>query len=272
MTMYEVIVVRYGTRDTVRSEVFLNHAFYGAEDAPITVDYFFWVLRSHQRTFIVDVGFSPRAGNKRNRQLLLDPLEAMRTLGIDPAADNDVIITHAHYDHIGNLEALPNSRLLMSQKEYDFWTSPLAGKELFRHFAEVHEIEHLRTARDQGRLRFVQHGDSPAPGVTLLEIGGHTPGQLAVIVETPEGPSLLTSDAVHFYEEMSRDMPFIAVCDLPQMYAGFETVRQLLATQPHHLVTGHDSSTLQRFPALPGPLAAHAVVIGRPPAPQEGQP
>jgi glyoxylase-like metal-dependent hydrolase (beta-lactamase superfamily II) len=260
---YEVVIVRYGTYETVRSDVFLSYQFYGDADGPITLDYFFWVIRGRGRTFIVDIGFSPEGGRTRHRTMLLDPMEALRTLGIDAQAENEVIVTHGHYDHIGNLSGLPNSRLLMSRREYDFWTSEMAGKELFRRVAEQREIDQLRAALAEQRLRFVEHGHSPAPGITLLELGGHTPGQLVVVVETADGPVLLTSDAVHFYEELERDMPFIAVTDLPQMYKGFETIRQLLAARPHHLVTGHDPDTLRRFPALPGPLADHAAVIGR---------
>lgn len=260
--MYEVIVVRYGSRDTVRSDVFLNYHFYGEPDGPITVDYFFWVLRGAEQTFVVDVGFSPEAGRRRGRVLHLHPVDALRDLGVDPAADLQVIVTHGHYDHVGNLSLLPRATLLMSRREYEFWTSELAGRPLFRYFAEPADIEQLRTARQQDRMRFVAHGDHPAPGITVLEVGGHTPGQLALLVETNSGPALLASDAVHFYEELDRDMPFVAVSDLPAMYGGFDTIRGLLAAQPHHLVPGHDSATLSRFPPLAGPLTGHAAVIG----------
>ncbi|RDI68389.1 N-acyl homoserine lactonase family protein [Nocardia pseudobrasiliensis] len=260
---YEVILVRYGTQETVRSDIFLNYPVYGADDGPITLDFFFWVVRGRDRTFIVDVGFSSESGRKRAHTLLLDPIEALRTLGIDPTAENNVIITHAHYDHIGNLAALPNSRFMMSWREYEFWTSELAGKELFRFASEVREIEQLKVALREERLRFVEHGHIPAPGITILEMAGHTPGQLAVVVETSSGPVLLASDAVHFYEELERDMPFALMSDLPQMYTSYATIRDMQLTRPHHLVTGHDPATLQRFPPLPGPLAAHAAVIGR---------
>ncbi|RZD76770.1 N-acyl homoserine lactonase family protein [Streptomyces albidoflavus] len=269
---YEVVIVRYGTRESTRSDVFLNYQVYAAQDAPITLDYFIWVVRGRERTFIIDTGFSEQGGRTRGRTMLIDPVDILRALDIDPLGHNDVIVTHGHYDHIGNLYALPNSRLLISPKEFDFWTSDMAGKEHFRHLSDAGEIDQLRTALAEGRLRFVEDGHQPAPGITVMEIGGHTPGQLAVTVQTPNGPVLLASDAVHFYEELDRDMPFIAVCDLPQMYDGYARIRHLLASRPHHLVTGHDASTLQRFPRLPGPLQEHAAVIGRThPNTSEGQ-
>ncbi|WP_432280452.1 MBL fold metallo-hydrolase [Tropicimonas omnivorans] len=38
---------------------------------------------------------------------LLSPVEALATLGIDAAAADTVILTHAHYDHLGFLDAFP---------------------------------------------------------------------------------------------------------------------------------------------------------------------
>lgn len=259
---YEVVIVRYGTRRTRRSDAFLNYHFYDTPDDEFNLDYFFWVLRGRDRTILVDTGFSPEAGRMRNRTMVLQPVEALRALGVDPAGQHEVIATHAHYDHIGNVRELPNSGVLMSRREYEFWTSDIAKRHQFAYFSERSEIDELVAAERAGRLRFVGDGDQPAAGVTILELGGHTPGQLAVAVETAEGPVLLASDAVHFYEELEHDMPFISVADLPAMYAGFDTIRDLLGARPHHLVTGHDASTLQRFRRLPGELAEHAAVIG----------
>lgn len=260
---YEVIIVRYGTRQTRRSEVFLNYHVYDVPDGEITVDYFFWVVRNAERTLLVDTGFSPEGGRKRGRTMLLHPVAAMQQLGITPADGPDVLVTHAHYDHIGNLGDLTRSRLLMARREYAFWTSAMAHRRQFAHVVEGSEIDELIAADHAGRLRFVGDGDQPAPGITVLELGGHTPGQLALSVETPDGPVLLASDAVHFYEELAADMPFISVTDLPATYAGLDTIRDTLEQRPHHLVTGHDASTLGRFPALDGGLAEHAAVIGR---------
>lgn len=260
---YEVIIVRYGTRRTRRSEVFLNYHFYDVPDGEMTVDYFFWVVRDAERTFLVDTGFSPEGGRKRGRTMLLHPVAAMRDLGIVPGDGSEVIVTHAHYDHIGNIGNLAHSRLLMARREYEFWTSAMASRRQFAHFVEGSEIDELIAANRAGRLHFVGDDHQPAPGITVMELGGHTPGQLALSVETADGPVLLASDAVHFYEELAADMPFISVTDLPATYAGLDTIRYTLEKRPHHLVTGHDASTLGRFPALDGALAEHAAVIGR---------
>jgi len=54
--VYEVLAVRYASRQTLRSLVYLNHHLYDEPDGPIGMDYFTWIVRNAQRTFVVDTG------------------------------------------------------------------------------------------------------------------------------------------------------------------------------------------------------------------------
>lgn len=98
---YEVLIVKYGTRHTVRSDVYLNYGVYGEPDGPIQMDYFCWVARNSERTVVIDTGFSRAGGDGRGRTMLADPRDALASLGVNPADEPTVIVTHAHYDHIG---------------------------------------------------------------------------------------------------------------------------------------------------------------------------
>ncbi len=74
---------------------------------------------------------------------------------------------------------------------------------------------------------------------------------------------LLASDAIHYYEEYERDMPFVAVADLVAMYGGFDLIRAMVAEgSVQHLVSGHDPDTLARFTPMGGALAGAAATIG----------
>jgi glyoxylase-like metal-dependent hydrolase (beta-lactamase superfamily II) len=256
---YQVIIVKYGTRQTVRSDVFLNYHLYEEPDGPIGMDYFFWVVRNAERTIVVDTGFSVRGGERRRRTTLISPAAAFDALGVDRAAGPTVVVTHAHYDHIGNLDLFPASRLVIAAAEYDFWTGPFAGRTLLHHSVEDDEIGALRQAKKEGRLDTFDDEVEMAPGVRALRIGGHTPGQCIVTVNTSEGAVLLASDAVHYYEELERAMPFTQVTDLVGMYAGFERIRGL---EKQHLVPGHDPATLELFTPVSGPLHGLAATIG----------
>ena len=260
---YEIVIVKYGTRQGHRSEVYLNYNIYGQPDGPIGMDYYFWIVRNAERTILVDTGFSKAGGENRKRTFLIDPAEAYRALGIDLDSEITIVVTHAHYDHIGNLDLFPNARLVIAGSEYDFWTGEYGKRQQFRHSTEDVEIAALAAAQAEGRVETFSGTIELAPGIQLIELGGHTPGQSVVRVATPDGDALLASDAIHYYEEYEDDLPFAYVQDLWKMYAGFDAIRALMDSGVTHLVSGHDPDTLNRFtPVETGPLAGLAATIG----------
>ena len=270
--VYDVIAVRYGTRSTTRSDIFLHYSLYGEPDADARMDYYFWVLRRQQTAILVDCGFNAGSGGRRGRTMLVTPANALRKLGIGPADVSLLIATHGHYDHIGNLDEFTAAEVVMSEREYDFWTGPLASRPLFATSAEAADIDALRSLNATGRLRLLRqsHGQLPtevAPGVQVIEVGGHTPGQLIVTAEIAGGTAVIASDALHYYEEMRLDRPFTHVADLPAMYTGFELLRSLSMDGSHYLVAGHDPEVMQRFSPVEGTQldgTALAVRIGPP--------
>lgn len=260
---YVVTIVKYGTLETIKSDVFLNYSIYGEPDAPIEMGYFFWIVHNPQRTIVVDTGFSRRGGQRRHRTSLIDVAVALNMLGIAPASNPDVVLTHAHYDHIGNLDLFSESRILVSNNEYQFWTGGQSARAQFRHSVETAEIAGLQRAFAQGRVSTFDNAFSLAPGIEIIRVGGHTPGQSIVKVSTTDGTVLLASDAIHFYEEYEHDRPFTYVADLVAMYDAFDRIRAMLeAEATAHLVTGHDASTLERFRPVEGELAGLAATIG----------
>ena len=259
----EVLAIRYGNRTTTRAESFLNHHLYGEPDADIQIDYYFWVVRDGAATTLVDTGFAPAAGDRRRRAWWATPADALPAAGIDPASVETIVVTHAHWDHTGNLHQFPHARILISHAEYDFWTSPMARRIHFAAHAEPDEIGYLRRANREQRLTLTDGRHTMDNGIELIEVGGHTAGQLIVSVPTATGPVVLTSDAVHFYEEMERDRPFAIVADLPAMYRAYDLLAGLAAQPGARLVAGHDPLVRTRFAAHPaGPDVTDLTVPG----------
>ncbi|HEX6195678.1 MAG TPA: N-acyl homoserine lactonase family protein [Jiangellaceae bacterium] len=248
---YEVYAVRYATRKTDAASVYLNHHMYGdAENPSLVMDYFFWVIRSAARTVVVDTGFTPEVGVPRGREMTLAVPDGLARLGVDPASVETVVITHGHYDHTGNVSLFPNATFVISSRELDFWSGPAARRPLFAHAVEPDDIGLIRAYEEAGRVRRMSGVLDVAPGVTVIEVGGHTPGQLIVLVDAEGGEVLLASDAVHYYDEVLLDRPFLMVHDLERMYQAFDIVSGLAQRPGIAYVAGHDPLVFDRFTAM----------------------
>ncbi len=249
----EVLAVRFGQRVTSRAESYLNFHLYGEPDAALDIDYFFWVIREPGGAVtLLDTGFAPEVGDRRRRAHWTTPAAALPWLGIAPDDVATVVISHAHWDHTGNLGQFPRAAIVMAEAEYDFWTSAVAARTQFAAHAEPAEIALLARARADGRLTLFRGQHTLAPGLELIELGGHTPGQLIAVVATGSvssgtGAAVLASDALHFYEEVERDRPFAILADLPAMYRAYDTLAQLASQPGTHLVAGHDPAVRARF-------------------------
>lgn len=259
----EVIIVRYGTRQTTKSECYYNFGAYKEPDAEITMDYFFWIFRNAEQTIVIDTGFSPEAAIKRRRQPVVSPADALSRLGIDPSEVKLLVLTHAHYDHAGNLGLYPNAQIVMSRREFDFWSTPMGKRPQYAHHIDPLDIERIQALAAAGRITLLDgRQNTLIPGIEMYELGGHTPGQLALVVEMPDGPVILASDAIHYYDELEQDRPFAVLDSLADMYQGYEQIRQWLERPGAVVIPGHDPDVMTRFAPVDAADLAFAVRIG----------
>lgn len=242
---YEVLAVRYGGLRARRGELFYRFETYGEPDAEVEMAYYFWVLRRPGETVLVDTGFDVAAGARRGRTCLVPPVEALRSVGVEPEEVSTVVVTHFHYDHIGNLDAYPAAELIVPRRELEFWTGPLAGRSHFASHVEPDEIARVERAR----ARQTDGREEILDGVTAIAVGGHSPGQQITVV----GDVVLASDAIHFYEEYELQRPFAVIASLEDMYRAYDLVGELGSV----VVPGHDPLVMERFERI----GDHAVRI-----------
>jgi glyoxylase-like metal-dependent hydrolase (beta-lactamase superfamily II) len=246
---WSLTALRYASRMTTRADVFLRYDAYGEPDGPQEMTYYLWVLRDDSRTIVVDTGFSAAGGGRRGREFVVKPLEALRRAGVDPAAVDAVVNTHLHYDHTGHLDAFGDAPVLVPRTELEFWSGPLAARAQLGAHIEPAEVEALAARARAGAVTLMNAEHEVARGVRSLEVGGHSPGQTILLIDGFEGPIVLASDAVHFYEEVERDRACAILVDLPRVYRAYDTIREHVH-RGARFVAGHDPLVMDRFPRL----------------------
>lgn len=246
---YEVFALRYATVARRRPENFMT---YDPHDASMPMDYFVWVIRGAAGTFLVDTGFNQAAADARKRSLLRCPIGFLERLGLRPEVVTDVIVTHLHYDHAGNVNLLPNARIHLQERELQYATGRYMTHPLLRHAFAVDDVVEIVRGLYNDRIAFYDGDAEIAPGIEVILVGGHTAGLQAVRVHTKRGWVVLASDASHFYENIHRTSPFPIVLHVGHMLDGYRRLLKLAST-PDHLVPGHDPLVKERYPAGPDP-------------------
>ncbi|MBZ8132387.1 N-acyl homoserine lactonase family protein [Afifella sp. IM 167] len=258
---YELYAIRYASRDGRRPEHFLGG---DPHDAPMPMDYFVWVAVSPQRAVVIDTGLSREVADKRGRTFLRCPIETLGALGIAPQEVEEVVLTHLHNDHAGNLGRLPKARFHLQEREIHFATGRLMR---FEHLARPFEVKDvcdvIRLNFDQ-RMAMHAGAHEIAPGIRLHPAGGHSPGLQFVTVHTARGWVVVASDVSHFYENVEAQRPFRLVVNLGDMMEGFEALTAL-APSPAHIIPGHDPRVMERYPAASPALEGIAVALHVPP-------
>ncbi|MEW6122010.1 MAG: N-acyl homoserine lactonase family protein [Pseudomonadota bacterium] len=258
---YEVFALRYAMRDARRRDHFIGG---DPHEGPMPMDYFVWVVKGEERTFVVDTGFNAEVSARRNRTYLRCPVEALRLLDIDPESVDDVILTHLHYDHAGNFDRFPKARFHLQERELHYATGRFMHFPRLSHSFEVEDVCGIVRLNYAQRVLFYNGDAELAPGVRIHQAGGHSDGLQFVTVNTRRGLVVLASDVSHFYENLASGRPFPTAFHIGEMLEGFD---KLLALAPSesHIVPGHDPLVMRLYPAPSPALEGVAVRLDVPP-------
>ncbi|GGE51402.1 hypothetical protein GCM10007276_30610 [Agaricicola taiwanensis] len=226
--------------------------------APQPMDFYVWVVRNKTRTIVVDTGSKEWKCVQRGHEFIRSPVAGIEAIGVDPAKVDDVIVTHLHWDHAGNIEMFPNAQVHIQRKEVEFTTGPAMTESSVSSFYLVDDVKTTIDRLFEGAVTFHEKVTEIAPGVTLHEVGGHAAGMQIVRVYTARGWVVLAADASHYYFNMEEKNPFPALYNFPDTIKGYETC-YALADSPDHVVPGHDPIVLKKYPKASSSLEGDVV-------------
>ncbi|MDE2951970.1 MAG: MBL fold metallo-hydrolase [Chloroflexota bacterium] len=130
---------------------------------------------------------------------------ALDSISLTPADIDIVYLTHFHGDHIAGLMAeespleFPNARFVTMAAEWQEWMDRWAGSDSPQERRQFERFTALR-----GRFSFVAAGDSVAPGVTVIDLAGHTLGHSGLLVESGGEGLLHVVDLLHQSFQFAR--------------------------------------------------------------------
>jgi glyoxylase-like metal-dependent hydrolase (beta-lactamase superfamily II) len=148
--------------------------------------------------------------------------EALGGLGLKPEDIDLVIQTHLHWDHCANTPKCTNAKVLVNETELHFAFSP-------------HPLTGLSYKKDLLKdLNFVLVNGhyEVAPGIELIPAPGHSPGTMAVAINTDKGKAIITGFCCvkeNFYppEELKKLMPVITPGTHTDITAAYESTLRI---------------------------------------------
>ncbi len=258
---YELFAIRYASRKANRHEHFIGG---DPHDGPMPMDYFVWVAKNADRAVVIDIGFTAESGGKRGRTLDRCPIDSLALVGVDPAAVKDVVLTHMHYDHVGNFHKFPVANFHLQEPEMHYAVGRyMRHRQLAKSF-EPDDVCGMVRLNFDGRVVYHNGPADILPGIRIVPTGGHSAGLQFVTVKTARGVVVLASDVTHFYENMESYRPFTTAFHVGEMLEAFDTLRAHAAV-PELIVPGHDPLVMQRYPAPSPELEGIVVRLDVPP-------
>jgi glyoxylase-like metal-dependent hydrolase (beta-lactamase superfamily II) len=170
--------------DTAAAGAVLTAA--GRPADPITLSIQPLLVRDGERVVLIDTGAGGRMGTQ-NRLVA-----SLRAAGVDPTMVTDVLISHAHGDHVGGLAGadgsltFPGAVIHISAPEWEYMK---AGA------ARAGEAALLTAATP--RVRPFAPGAQVTPSIKAVALDGHTPGHTGYEIASGTDRLLYIGDAMH---------------------------------------------------------------------------
>jgi N-acyl homoserine lactone hydrolase len=174
-------------------------------------------------------------------------VELLAKAGVKPEQVKYIGISHYHGDHVGQVDSLPKSTLLIGKKDWDVLTDPkmsaVANPATFANWISgAGKVDAVPADKDV-------FGDGT---VVVLNTPGHTPGHHSLLVRLKEkGNVLLSGDVVHFQENYDTSGVPIFNTDRAESIASMDRFKKIAANLKATVIIQHDARDVGKLPAFP---------------------
>lgn len=178
--MIEIIPINYGKSVLPESMIFQN----GAENKFRPIVFRVYLIRAENRLILADAGCETMPGFVMTE--FIGPINALKNIGITPDEITDVIITHAHHDHIECAKYFKSAAVYIQKDEYE------AGK------GYLSENLNIRTFEEEMPI---------CDGIKAVKIGGHSKGSSIVEITDSYKKYIIAGDECYLRDCLAKQIP-----------------------------------------------------------------
>jgi len=244
---YTIEAIRYAN---VRAFPLSSLVMGAAPEKRVDIAMVFWVIRGGGRNILFDCGFHRPSWIAKFRVAdFLSPAEAVREAGLEPSLITDIIVSHAHWDHMGGLDLFPNATIWIQKAEYEYYIGEAWQSGGRKGGIDPEDVTELVARNLRGQVRLIPGDDVEIfPGIRVFAGARHTFASQYVRVAGDE-PFVLASDNCYLYENLlsRRASATFDPADAKANVAALFRMVQL-AGSPDRVVPGHDPDQFGRFP------------------------
>jgi len=169
-------------------------------------------------------------------------LPQLAAMGVAPGDVTDVIMSHLHCDHTGNLRHFRKARVHIQKLEHDYGFSDHRNGAVFDEEFDDPSIDwHLV----DGDWTFCD-------GIEGIFTRGHMPGHQSLVVTLPQsGVKVLTADAGDLHENFEDEVIPGESCDDPAALESIRRLKAIASRRQGELILLHDPEQIRRVTLAP---------------------
>ena len=220
------------------------------KDEKVDIAMVIWLVRGGGRNILFDSGFHRDTFLKEfPAQGFIRPDEAVKLAGVKPEEVTDIVISHAHWDHVGGIDLFPKATVWIQKEEFRYYTGDAWQPGGNHGGIDPEDAKELVRLNTEGRLHLVD-GDNVEifPGIRAYTGARHTYASQYIRVEG-NPPYVLASDNCYLYRNLAEHKASATFSDADHAANLKNQARMIeLAGSVDRILPGHDAQQFQKFP------------------------